>query len=129
MKYSCLICFLFFFTYTHAQDGKILERTRYTISDTLPGITAAVDFYRITYLSDGLKVKGYLAIPKKEGSYPCVIFNRGGNQEFSKITDESFIRTLGQLSSKGYVVVASQYRATMVEKAKKNLAEMTYMTY
>jgi dipeptidyl aminopeptidase/acylaminoacyl peptidase len=113
MKYFFFLVILFPGVSTYAQDGKILERTRYTVSDTVPGasaIMAAVDFYRITYLSDGFKVIGYLAIPKKDGTWPCVIFNRGGNQEFSKITDESFIRAIGPLSSKGYVVVASQYR-------------------
>ena len=98
---------------THAQDGKILEQQPYTLSDTIPGIAPlmnTVQFYRITYVSDGLKIKGYLAIPKKEGVYPAVIFNRGGNPGFSNITDTSFIRFVGPLCSKGYVVVASQYR-------------------
>jgi dipeptidyl aminopeptidase/acylaminoacyl peptidase len=84
------------------------------IEQKTPGIKkilSNVNFYHITYLSDGLKVKGYMAAPKKEGKYPCIIYNRGGNLEFGKITDEGFIsRGLGELSSSGYVIVASQYR-------------------
>ena len=113
-----------------AQDGKLIEQTPYHLPDStiskykkmLPGIGPAIDsvnYYRVTYLSDGLKVKGYLAIPKKAGVYPVVIFNRGGNQEFGKITDESFIQQLGVLSSHGYVIVASQYRGNAGGEGKE----------
>jgi dipeptidyl aminopeptidase/acylaminoacyl peptidase len=113
MKYFFFLALLLQNVFSFSQDGKIIEQQSYTLPDTIPGIGAVmntVQFYRITYLSDGLKIKGYLAIPKKEGVYPAVIFNRGGNPALSTITDESFVRALGQLSSKGYVVVASQYR-------------------
>ena len=33
---------------------------------------------KFTYLSDGLKVNGFLAQPKIKGQYPCIIWNRGG---------------------------------------------------
>ncbi len=45
-----------------------------------------VDIYSITYLSDGLKVKGFLSIPKGKGKYPIIIYNRGGNKNFGAIT-------------------------------------------
>jgi dipeptidyl aminopeptidase/acylaminoacyl peptidase len=104
-----------------SQNGKIIDQTRFFLPDSIlfklqkdiPHIKLAIDsvnFYRIIYLSDGLKIKGYLAIPKKEGRYPAIIYNRGGNQEFSKISDESFVRTLAVLSSHGYIIAASQYR-------------------
>lgn len=104
-----------------SQDGKIIDQKQFFLPDSivsalqknLAGVRSAIDsvnFYRITYLSDGLKVKGYLAIPKKAGMYPAIIFNRGGNQEFSKITDESFVRSLAVLSNSGYIIAASQYR-------------------
>ena len=64
----------------------------------------------ITYASDGLKVKGYLAVPKKGDKLPAVIYNRGGNRSFLQITDEAAIVQLGGLALSGYVVVASQYR-------------------
>ena len=41
----------------------------------------SIEVYSLTYLSDGLKIKGYMAKPKKPGKYPCIIFNRGGNRE------------------------------------------------
>jgi dipeptidyl aminopeptidase/acylaminoacyl peptidase len=69
-----------------------------------------VEVLSITYLSDGLEVKGYLAMPTAGENLPCVIFNRGGNREFGAISDEQAAKTLGKIASWGYVVVASQYR-------------------
>ncbi|MDZ4804026.1 MAG: alpha/beta fold hydrolase [Candidatus Eisenbacteria bacterium] len=65
---------------------------------------------RITYMSDGLKVRGYLVEPISGDSLPAIIFNRGGNREFGAITDTSAALLLGPLAQHGYVVVASQYR-------------------
>lgn len=64
----------------------------------------------ITYLSDGLKVKGLLIKPKREGNYPCIIFNRGGNRDFGALTIAHATGSLGKLANEGYVVIASQYR-------------------
>lgn len=64
----------------------------------------------IYYESDGLSVKGYRASPRIEGSYPCIIYNRGGNKEFGKLNSRKAVFILARLASWGYVVVASQYR-------------------
>ncbi len=70
----------------------------------------AVECYKIKYLSDGLKVTGFLLKPKGENlKFHIMIFNRGGNREFGKITKE-FLTYLSYLASKSYVVIASQYR-------------------
>jgi hypothetical protein len=74
-----------------AQDGQLLEASAVTLSDetltqletvepTIRTILAQVDLRSMTYLSDGLKVKGYLAVPKRGDGLPCLIFNRGGNR-------------------------------------------------
>lgn len=65
---------------------------------------------QITYMSDGLKVKGYLTYPKKPGKYPCIIWNRGGALEFGAINPFRAAAMQGQLAKKGYVVIATQYR-------------------
>lgn len=65
---------------------------------------------KITYQSDGLKVKGYLAQPKNNGKYPCIVYNRGGNKEFGKLNSKKAVFILGKAASWGYVVAASQYR-------------------
>lgn len=66
---------------------------------------------KVTYLSDGLKVKGYIAYPKDDSKkYPCVIWNRGGIGNKGAIDQFTARGLFGQIASWGYVVFASQYR-------------------
>lgn len=66
---------------------------------------------KITYLSDGLKVNGYLAYPNdKSKKYPCVIWCRGGIGSSGAIDEFNAKGIFGQIASWGYVVFASQYR-------------------
>lgn len=66
---------------------------------------------KITYESDGLKVKGYIAYPKDSSKkYPCVIWCRGGIGNAGSIDSFNAKGIFGQLASWGYVVFASQYR-------------------
>jgi len=69
-----------------------------------------IELYGITYMSDGLKVNGLMVKPKKEGKYPCIIYNRGGNREFGALTVGRGAILLGPIAKEGYVVIASQYR-------------------
>ncbi|HEX5171789.1 MAG TPA: prolyl oligopeptidase family serine peptidase [Cyclobacteriaceae bacterium] len=121
LRPSLLVALILIVVDAESQNGKIIEQSLYHLHDSLltrmekiiPNIyliNRDVNFYHIIYLSDGLKVKGYLAVPKKEGKYPCIIYNRGGNREFGKITEASFVRGIGELSSMGYIVAGSQYR-------------------
>ncbi len=71
-----------------------------------------IEIYGITYLSDGLKIKGLLVKPKKTGHYPCVIYNRGGNRYFGSLVIADGAIRLGQIAKEGYVVIASQYRGS-----------------
>ncbi|MEZ4806273.1 MAG: prolyl oligopeptidase family serine peptidase [Flavobacteriales bacterium] len=113
--------FLAFHLVALGQNGQLVERTPYTIpeasiadmgghSPQLDSNLARTTVQRISYLSDGLKVRGYLIEPTAPGPHPCIIFNRGGNREFGKISDPLLLRFLVPLASWGYVVVASQYR-------------------
>src|SRR5262245_60449728 len=81
-----------------AQDGTLTEASAVTLREEtltrlesvepiIRTILAQVDIQSITYLSDGLKVKGYLAVPKHGDTLPCIIFNRGGNRAFGALTD------------------------------------------
>jgi len=66
---------------------------------------------KITYLSDGLKVKGYVAYPKDVSrKYPCIIWCRGGIGNAGAIDSFNARGIFGQLASWGYVVLATQYR-------------------
>jgi len=64
----------------------------------------------ITYMSDGLKINGIMARPTQAGLYPCIIYNRGGNKSFGSLKMAHGALLLGRVASKGYVVIASQYR-------------------
>lgn len=105
------------------QDGKLVQASPVVFSDDVltrleaahPAIRALqekIDVQAITYLSDGLKIKGYLAMPKSAKGLPCVIWNRGGSRfsPGSDINDELAATLLAQFASWGYLVVASQYR-------------------
>ncbi len=75
-----------------------------------------IDFFEITYWSDGLKIEAFAAIPKKEGKYPAIIFNRGGNRSFGALSLYGGNRTypavygFGPLAQAGYVVIGCNYR-------------------
>jgi dipeptidyl aminopeptidase/acylaminoacyl peptidase len=66
---------------------------------------------KITYLSDGLKVKGYIAYPNdKSQKHPCIIWCRGGLGNAGALDKFNASGILGQIASWGYCVFASQYR-------------------
>ncbi len=65
---------------------------------------------KITYLSDGFKVKGYIARPKAEGRYPVIIWNRGGYGLHGSLEDLTAFLILASTAVWGYVLLATQYR-------------------
>ncbi|MFW6159826.1 MAG: alpha/beta hydrolase family protein [Acidobacteriota bacterium] len=92
-----------------SEFGKAIPKLLPFINE-IPHKAEAVEVNEITYLSDGLEVKGFLLEPEEEGEYPCLIVNRGGNQDFGIWTPEEVYLLLVEISSWGYVVAASQYR-------------------
>ena len=82
------------------------------------------DVLEITYASDGLSVRGLLIKPKAPGTrkWPAIIFNRGGNGELGRITDNGQpcggmantscldVADLYLFAKAGFVVIASDYR-------------------
>lgn len=80
-------------------SGYIVEKNSYYEDNQ-------IEIYDITYMSDGLKVKGYLTQPKAPGTYPAVIWNRGGNREYGLLEPLA----LKPYAINGYVAVGSQYR-------------------
>lgn len=70
----------------------------------------------IVYLSDGLKVKGYLAYPKNipEGKkLPCILWNRGGAKSRGAIDRFTAKGMYGEMARWGYIVLASFYRGSI----------------
>ncbi len=130
MKYISILAFLFILANCEAQETKRLLRQELIsdlsetpiynrLTENVNGqiewkgnykYLDSIEIYRITYLSDGLKINGLMVKPKKKGKYPCVIYNRGGNREFGSLKMAHGAITLGQIAKEGYVVIASQYR-------------------
>lgn len=74
---------------------------------------------QMSYVSDGLKVNGYLAYPKDiSKKYPCIIWCRGGLGNAGALDDFYAQGILGQLASWGYVVLESQYRGNVGGEGK-----------
>ncbi|HHS95337.1 MAG TPA: hypothetical protein ENJ45_02015 [Phaeodactylibacter sp.] len=103
---------------SYKKNGKRYFHEKYQYLDD-------VQIERITYLSDGLKVKGYLAYPKAnkkqvhKKQYPCVIYNRGGNRSFGALSDFKAAFILAKVASWGYIVAGSQYRGNMGGEGKE----------
>lgn len=132
MNYFKVLILLLLFTNAKAQETKLLlSQKLVSLSQTpiYPRLTENIDgqiefkeqfkyldsieIYSITYLSDGLKINGLLVKPKKNGKYPCIIYNRGGNRNFGSLKIAHGAITLGQIAKEGYVVIASQYRGNV----------------
>lgn len=75
-----------------------------------------VEMYEITYMSDGLKIESFAAIPKGEGKHPVIICNRGGNRDFGALQlFKGDYRCpvayfFSKMASKGYIVMGCNYR-------------------
>jgi dipeptidyl aminopeptidase/acylaminoacyl peptidase len=77
---------------------------------------------KIDYLSDGLKVHGYIAYPNDQSKkYPCIIWNRGGYENNGVIDQFSARGMFGLIASWGYVVFASQYRGNARSEGKDEI--------
>lgn len=72
----------------------------------------AVCMFRITYVSDGLRINGFLALPpaRPDNTYPAIVFNRGGHGPRGALTPVSAFAYAGLYASWGYVTIASNYR-------------------
>ncbi len=81
-------------------DGVIIHRRPY------PSPNPHVSLEEITYLSDGLKVKGLMAEPIIEGNYEGIIYLRGGMQHIGMVRPAR----IAQFASQGFVVFAPYYR-------------------
>jgi len=103
-------------------DGELLEAVTVEVHPSpesssrdaplRPSVLDSVHIRFITYVSDGLPVKGWLIEPRTPGRYPAIIFNRGGYGEFGALGTGPVLVQLADLAADGYVVVASQYRGT-----------------
>src|SRR5436190_901596 len=92
-------------------DPKLISRLPSRDEYELRRTYAGFECQRIKYLSDGLKVIGYSWKPKNTTGkkLPLIIYNRGGNREFGKLTPWMQYGFYDFVSN-GFVVIGSQYR-------------------
>lgn len=70
-----------------------------------------ISIEKISYISDNFLVEGYIAKPKEIiNRLPLIIWNRGGDKNNGRLDDFLAWGILGEISSWGYIVIASQYR-------------------
>jgi dipeptidyl aminopeptidase/acylaminoacyl peptidase len=87
--------------------GRLMNKDEFERRQSFTGY----DCEKIKYLSDGLKVVGFISKPKNaEGKkLPLVIVNRGGNRESGKLSPQDFYYFYPFITN-GFVVIGSQYR-------------------
>jgi dipeptidyl aminopeptidase/acylaminoacyl peptidase len=88
-------------------DRRVLAREDYERRKAYDGFECV----RITYLSDGLRVVGFVWKPADTAGrkLPLIVFNRGGNRELGKLT-AAYRFGFHDFLAGGFVVMASQYR-------------------
>lgn len=71
----------------------------------------SVQLYNLTYTSNGLAIKAYVALPPATGEkMPTIVFNAGGTGERGALSATTAAATVGLYAAWGYVAFASQYR-------------------
>lgn len=93
-------------------NEKIIEKIKYPSPN--PNIMLSL----ITYLSNGLKVKGFLAEPVKEGKYDGFVYLRGGIKSVGMVR----IGRIIQFASQGFVVIAPFYRGNQGGEGNEDFA-------
>lgn len=133
--------FIFLTAFGFASNGKLLSKKLIDISlspywyqfsenDTLKTkykYLNKLNFFAITYQSDSSIVKGITVEPKKEGVFPVVIFNRGGNAKFAELDVSTLIYFTAKLAEQGYIIVASNYRKEE-EYGGEDINDVLYLT-
>lgn len=94
------------------KDGMIEEIRRY------PSPNEQVRIDEIIYWSNGLRIKGLLARPKKQGQYEALLYLRGGLQFIGMVRPAR----IAQFAAQGFVVFAPYYRGNRGGEGKDEFA-------
>lgn len=85
---------------------KDLKGSSYVARENAKHISA----YTFIYDVNGIKVSGFLVVPKKQNKkLPMIIFNRGGTADFDLVPEERLFTRLAFMARWGYVIVGTQY--------------------
>lgn len=92
--------------------GSIIDKRRY------PSPHPDIDLFLVTYLSNGLLVKGLLAEPKTNEIIDGFLYLRGGIKNVGKVRPGRII----QFASQGFVVFAPFYRGNQGGEGEEDFA-------
>jgi dipeptidyl aminopeptidase/acylaminoacyl peptidase len=94
------------------RNGEIIEAHRF------PSPNPNVELWEITYLSNGLRVKGMLAEPKSKGIHDGFLYLRGGIKNVGKVRPAR----IAQFASEGFIVFAPYYRGNQGGEGNEDFA-------
>ncbi|HEY2422282.1 MAG TPA: prolyl oligopeptidase family serine peptidase [Neobacillus sp.] len=94
------------------QNGIIMESYRY------PSPNPKVELRMVTYLANGLKVKGLLAEPVNKGSYDGFLYLRGGIKNVGRVRPAR----IAQFAVEGFIVFAPFYRGNQGGEGNEDFA-------
>ncbi|WP_312469880.1 prolyl oligopeptidase family serine peptidase [Neobacillus sp.] len=93
-------------------NGKIVAFNRF------PSPNPKVELNVITYLSNGLRVKGMLAEPKNKGVCDGFLYLRGGIKNVGKVRPSR----IAQFAAEGFIVFAPYYRGNQGGEGNEDFA-------
>lgn len=93
-------------------NGKILDIQRF------PSPNPNVELRVVTYLSNGLRVKGMLAEPIGEGEFDGFLYLRGGIKNVGKVRPSR----IAQFAAEGFIVFAPYYRGNQGGEGNEDFA-------
>ena len=96
----------------YKQNELIIEAHRF------PSPNPSVELWEITYLSNGLRVKGMLAEPKSKEVYDGFLYLRGGIKNVGKVRPAR----IAQFASEGFIVFAPYYRGNQGGEGNEDFA-------
>lgn len=94
------------------ENGTIISKQRF------PSPHPNIYLYSITYMSQGLKVKGLLAEPNDDKIYDGFLYLRGGMKNVGKVRPSRII----QFAAEGFIVFAPFYRGNQGGEGDEDFA-------
>ena len=94
------------------EDGTIITKQRF------PSPHPNIRLFIVTYLSQGLKVKGLLAEPDDDQIYDGFLYLRGGIKNVGKVRPSRIV----QFAAEGFIVFAPYYRGNQGGEGDEDFA-------
>ena len=111
MRFALVALFLLLFLTSCLSERCLIEAQTYSCNgfERVKAISDDVNktLWEISYLSDGLKIKGIIAEPKIEGKLPLILFNHGGRHGLEEYNWLNLLADNGYVSGVYYSTISS----------------------